>query len=190
MRDLKYCRCAVICHGLSERRIVSYIKSNLHLKLEIFSNNKGQSSIQITSVLNFIKQFKSLKTFADRCGIEYKNKKLVNFKLFIIMDTDDCTEKEKNSFLDKSMFKAHPLYDYIYPIYNSPKLENVLHKAKIMTTMIKDNIKGTYYFKAFPINKGILSMNSYNEIELFKKKLELVNSTNMDEFVEYCLSLV
>lgn len=76
MRELKYCKCGVICHGQSELQIASYIKSNLHLKLEIFSKDKGTSSIQITSVLAFLKKFKSLKRFADDNSIEYKNKKV------------------------------------------------------------------------------------------------------------------
>lgn len=50
-RELRYCRCAVICHGESEKIIVKHIKSNLHLKIEIFSDNNGKKSIQINSLL-------------------------------------------------------------------------------------------------------------------------------------------
>lgn len=54
MRELKYCKCAVICHGLSELQIASYIRSNLHIKLEIFSRENGKSSIQITGLNNYL----------------------------------------------------------------------------------------------------------------------------------------
>lgn len=106
------------------------------------------------------------------------------------MDTDDCTLEEKGSFLDKTMFKDSIFYDYIYPIHNSPKLELVLYKAKITPRIIKDNKKGDYYIKAFPINKEPYSLDSYQEIVSFKEKIKPLSDTNMDEFVEYCLSLL
>lgn len=134
MRKLNYTKCGVICHGLSEIQIVKYIKSNLHLKLEILSKDNGHSSIQITSLLKYLnnKSFLNLKEFSEKYDIEYKKKILVDFKLFIIMDTDDCMEEQKKAFLNKEMFKSHPLYNYIVPISNIPNLESVLVKSKIM----------------------------------------------------------
>ncbi|WP_205314725.1 hypothetical protein [Ruminiclostridium herbifermentans] len=82
-------------------------------------------------------RFKSLdallKYFEDvEIVFEKKKRRLSpDFKIFTIMDTDDCTEKEKEDYINKSMFKGHWAYDYIVPIYNNPDLENVLVKAKI-----------------------------------------------------------
>ena len=192
MRKLKFTQCGVICHGLSELQIARYIKSNLHLKMETFSRDNGNSSIQITSVLDFLssKNFTNIKKFAEDNGVEFEKKKLKNFKLFIIMDTDDCTSEQKKSFIDKSMFINHPLYEYIYPIFNCPDLEEVLVKAGIMVKKIKNEQKGSYYFKTFPINSEPFSMNSYNEIEDLMNKLKLVKNNNLNEFLKYCLDLV
>ncbi len=192
MRSPNYTKCAVICHGLSELQIVRYIKSNLHLKLEHFAKDNGHSSIQITSLMSFLngKPFKNLIKFSDSYGIEYYKKKLLNFKLFIIMDTDDCTEEQKEKFENKEMFQGHLLYDYIVPIINVPELESVMIKAGIMIKRIKDKDKGDYYFKTFPINNEPLSLNSYLEIETLRDKLKRVKNTNLDIFLDYCLGLV
>ncbi|TKZ15846.1 hypothetical protein EZH24_13855, partial [Brachyspira catarrhinii] len=64
-----------------------------------------------------------------------------NFKIFIIMDTDDCTAQQKSEFINKNMFKNHWAYNYIVPIYNDDNLENVLIKATIEVENKKDYIK-------------------------------------------------
>jgi len=92
--SLNYTRCAVIVHGKSEYILVRYIYTNLHLPVKIIAKDKGKSSIQINGLKSMLskKPFKSLKEMANEYGIEYdkKSKLLKNFKLFIIMDTDDC----------------------------------------------------------------------------------------------------
>lgn len=192
MRKLNYTQCGVICHGLSELSIVNYIKSHLHLKLEVFSKDKGHCSVQITSLMSFLdgRNFQSVSKFYKEYDVEHHKNKLINFKLFIIMDTDDCTEKQKQAFESKEMFKNHPLFDYIVPIFNVPNLESVLIKAGIMTKKIKDNEKGSYYLKTFPISKEPYCLDSFNEILTLKDKLIGVKSTNLDVFLDYCLSLV
>lgn len=192
MRQLQYTKCAVICHGLSECQIAKYIKSNLHLKMELFSKDNGHSSIQITGLMDYLnnKRFTNLKAFSESCSIEYNKRKLIDFKLFIIMDCDDCSQSQKNSFINKEMFNGHPLFDYIYPIVNTPNLENVLVKAGILVKKIKKDEKGDYYFKTFPIHDGPLSLDSYNEIVALRDKLSNVCQTNLEEFLTYCLNLV
>ena len=192
MRKLNYTRCCVICHGLSELQIAKYIKSKLHLNIETHSRDSGRSSIQITSLMSFLntKEFLNVKKYSDERGIEYNKKKLINFKLFIIMDTDDCTIKQKNDFLNKEMFKEHPLYEYIVPINNSPELETVLVKAGIMTKRIKTDEKGSYYIKTFPISSEPFSEETRKEIISFRDKLINVKETNMEEFITYCLELL
>ena len=73
------------------------------------------------------KPYNSIKAFSDLYSIEYdkKEKSLKNFKLFIIMDTDDCTEDFKDDYISGKLFENCCLKDYIVPIYNSPNLEEV-----------------------------------------------------------------
>ena len=90
---LNYTKCAVIVHGKSEFVLVKYIYTNLHLPVKIIAKDKGRGSIQINGLSEYLrkKQFRTLKEFANEYSVEYdrKTKGLKNFKLFIIMDTDD-----------------------------------------------------------------------------------------------------
>lgn len=84
------------------------------------------------------------------------------------------------------MFKSHWAYDYIVPIYNSPTLEDVLEKAKIPFEKKGDDRKKEY-IRIFPTDK---KYTVPEEVELtnFCEKLKSVKDTNMDEFIEFCLS--
>lgn len=150
-----------IVHGKSELLMCSSVKSNLKIKHEIHSKDKGRSSIQVNSVMNELNSKKfnmSLKKFSQEHDIEYdsKNNKLVNFKLFIIMDLDDCSLEKAKQFKDKSMFNGHPLYDYIVPIYNYPNLEQTMQDIGIN---IDKNEKTKGYRRYFPTNKGDLDIH-------------------------------
>ena len=187
---LNYTRCAVIVHGKSEFVLVKYIYTNLHLPVKIISKDKGRGSIQINGIMDFLnkKQFKSLKEFANEYSIEYnkKTKQLVNFKLFILMDTDDCNEITKERYISGQLFEGHPLKDYIVPVYNISNLEDVMLKAGIMVKRIEDSQKGEYYSKIFPINTGPLSVDTMNQVREFAGKINGIKETNMLKFVEYC----
>lgn len=78
-----------------------------------------------------------------------KTKRLINFKLFIIMDTDDCDEITRSKYISKELFDGHPLKDYIVPLYNDTNLEDVMIKSGIMVKRIPDAQKGSYYTKIF-----------------------------------------
>lgn len=192
MRRLNYTRCAVICHGLSEVHIARHIRSNLRLKIEIISKNNGHSSIQITSLMSFLSSddFCKIKRFSEKYSIECVKRKLIDFKLFIIMDTDDCTEKQREQFLSKEMFLGHPLYDYIYPIANNPNIESVLIKSGKMDDKIKKAEKASYYLNNFPINNQPHTMDSVKAIKSFRDALKEADNSNMDEFLDYCLNLL
>lgn len=140
-------------------------------KIEIFSDNNGKKSIQINSLLKYLKQdrFNNVKKFAETYDIEFKDKKLNKFKLFIIMDTDDCSELEKNNYINKTMFKGLVLEEYIIPIYNINNLEDVLFKAAIIKEKIKDDDKIEQYSKIFKINSDNISFNTCDIIESLKK---------------------
>ena len=186
-----YLKTIVMVHGKSELQICSFIKSNLKIKMEIESDQKGEKSIQITSIMNRLngkkyKEFSYFKnTFSD---IEYNKKKLLNFKFFIIMDTDDCTREQKSNFIDKSMFKGHWLKEYIIPIHNSPKLEDILRKADIPFKSKKEKGMKKEYIELFPTAKSS-EVCEKSQIENLMKKLEYIEETNMQIFFKHCLDI-
>lgn len=187
---LRYTRCVVIVHGKSELHLTKFIYTNLHLPVKIISENKGKESIQINGLKSYLnkKVFGSLSVFAREYLVEYDKqaKELKNFKLFIIMDTDDCNEKAKKEYVSGEMFNGHPLQRYIVPIYNIANLEDVMIKAGIMPRRISDSQKGTYYSKIFPINTEPVSSDTLKQIRTFALKIKNVKQTNMLEFIEYC----
>lgn len=184
MRTTKKTKVMTVVHGQSEYCICSNIKSNLRIKHEIVAKDKGKSSIQITGLLYLLNndsRFKSFNSFVRSfTDIEYHKKLLINFKLFIIMDVDDCTEKLKKDFISKDMFKNHWLYDYIVPIYNDKNLESVMDSCDITVQKKKD------YIVIFPTNHGDLNMDKAKE---FSQKLSKCKNTNMNEYVDYCISI-
>ena len=190
----QYKKAAVIVHGKSERFLASYIYTNLHLPVKIIDNNKGKSSIQIQGLQEILssKPYNSRNSFAEAYSIEYDKKKktLKNFKLFIIMDTDDCSDQAREDYISGKMFENSCLKEYIVPIYNSPNLEEVMIKAGVMTKKIPDAQKGNYYSKVFPINQDPYSSDTLEQIRILSKKLQEVKGTNLLEYVNYCLSLI
>ncbi len=190
----QYKKAAVMVHGKSERYLASYIYTNLHLPVVIIDKNKGRNSIQINALKNILssKPYNNLKSFADEYSVEYdrKEKALKNFKLFVIMDTDDCSEKTREDYISGKLFENSCLKEYIVPIFNSPNLEEVMIKSGIMTKKIQDSQKGSYYSKIFPINQDPFSNDTLDQIRLFLKRLENVKETNLQEYIYYCLSLI
>ena len=194
-REPCYLKAIVIVHGKSEKQIVDYIKSNLRLKMKPVGDKNGKNSIQITSLMNVLNdlRFKSFTAFTKyyendvEIVLEKKKKRISSdFKIFTIMDTDDCTEKEKEEYINKSMFKNHWAYDYIVPIYNSSNLEDVLVKAKIPFEKKGDDRKKEY-IKIFPTHKKY-TIPEEAELTNFCEKLKSVKGTNMNKFIEFCLS--
>ena len=178
-----------IVHGKSELLMCSSVKSNLKIKHEIHAKDRGRHSIQVNSVLQELNSTKfnmSLKDFSEKYDISYdsKNKRLVNFKLFIIMDLDDCTQEKAEQFKNKSMFNEHILYEYIVPIYNDPNLEKTIHDLGININK-KEKVKG--YIKIFPTNKGDLDIHMAEEFaEKLNKKCK---SSNLGLYFDYCVSI-
>jgi len=174
----------VIVHGRSEYCICTAIHSNLRIKQEIIARDRGQSSIQINGIMNILlndRRFKTFKAFIKAFPkIEHDQRELLNFKLFIIMDLDDCKPDIKKRFLNKDLFSKHWLKDYIVPIYNDPNLEKTMEQAGIEVKKKKD------YVIIFPTNKGDLDCDMARD---FKEKLEECKCTNMDEYVKYCISI-
>lgn len=178
-----------IVHGKSEYIMCSSIKSNLRIKNVIHAKDRGKHSIQVNSLmqeLNSAKFKMSLKKFSEKYDITYdsKNKRLVNFKLFIIMDLDDCTQEKAEQFKDKSLFNGHILYDYIVPIYNDPNLEKTIQDLGININR-KEKVKD--YIKIFPTNRGDLDIHMAEEFaEKLNKKCK---SSNLGLYFDYCVSI-
>lgn len=193
MKKLVFLKAVVIVHGKSEKQMCQYVKQKLRLKIEIESDKNGEKAIQITSLERFMnnKKFKNKSSFLryfPYVELE-KDDKTINsqFKIFIIMDTDDCTEKQKENFINKDMFKNHWAYDYIVPIYNSPQLEAVLEKANV--SFEKTGIKRKKeYIKIFPTDPKYEKSDTMQISEL-AKNLEHINQTNLDKFLNFCLDI-
>ena len=193
MMKLNYRKAIVIVHGKSELQICQYIKSNLRLPIEIVSDSNGGNSIQITSLNNILRNtiFKSKSSFLRNYLVEYdKKSKIINpkFKIFIIMDTDDCTQEQCDSYKSKKMFEGHWAYDYIFPVFNTKNLEDVLTKAKVPYTKTGDRRKKEY-IKLFPTDPDYKKTDAV-QLEEFYKNLKKISSselTNLDEFVKFCI---
>lgn len=180
--SIKYTRAVIICHGKSELILVQNIKSNLRLKIEIDSKNNGDSSIQITSLLHFLKTkgYKGINTILKKFPyIEHNKDKLLNFKLFIIMDIDEkeLTEKMIDNYKNKEMFKSYDYYDYIVPIYNDKNLDDVLIK---LGYAIDVKHKVTSYTKIFPGKNG-----DYESFKQLKERIKKSKNSNLIVLLEY-----
>ena len=174
----------VIVHGKSEYVICKNIQSNLRIPQEIISRNQGKTSIQITSLMSVLndRRFKTYKQFIKEFeNVKHGKNRLENFRLFTIMDMDDCTEEQKDKYVNRQMFKNHWLFPYIVPIFNSPNLERTMQLAGIQVNKKAD------YVTLFPTNHGDLDMNKAQDL---LEKLQKCKSTNMNKYIEYCLGLV
>ena len=200
IRKLNYNQAFIICHGKSEYHIAEYIKSNLRLPVKIFANQNGASSIQITALKTVFSRddFQSIKKFGEKYNIEVIGSGKTatfadNFRIYIIMDTDDCTEEQKKNFINKQMFSKYPLGKYVYPVYNIRNLEDVLNKTEIMPERINAREKGDFYARVFPIS-GNKNQGTKLEIEDFQKQLEAIKPkpekyTNMHEMIKELITL-
>lgn len=191
-RRLSYCNAIVICHGKSEVQIVQHIRQSLKINIKGYAelNGKcGYKSIQINGIKKILANtiFKDLKSLEKKYDLDIsgkgKDKKINNFKIFIIMDTDDCSDEQKKNFINCSMFHNHWAYEYIVPIYNNNNLEDVIRETHIEYKKEKSERLKELYIDIFPIS-GCEQTDELNE---FLRKLEKVNKTNMDVFVRYCI---
>ena len=190
-----YLKFIVIVHGKSEKQICDYIKSNLRIKMEVISEKSGEKSIQINGLNHILKdkRFSSLKNFINYFDdveiVQEKTKKKLTpeFKIFIIMDTDDCSAEQREKKKKKNMFKTHWAYDYIVPIFNTPDLENVMVKAGIKFEK-KGVERKKEYIKIFPTDKKYSNREGV-ELTSFVENLKRVQETNLDDFVQCCLAV-
>ena len=119
-KQINYLKAIIICHGASEYHIARHLKSNLRLKIEVDGKDNGEHSIQINSILNFLNTttYVSEHNFIKKFKDVIPNGKIhPQFKIFIIMDTDDkeLTHTDIENFKNKNMFRGHWAYNYIEP---------------------------------------------------------------------------
>ena len=160
--------------------------------MEIIGKEKGQKSIQINRLQNLFNKDKRLSAYNDfityfsDVEIEGKKNKIASyFKIFVIMDTDDCSDEQRKKYISKELFKGHWAYDYIVPIFNSPDLENTMVKAGIKFEKKGDERKKEY-IKIFPTDKKYMKNESV-ELSSFAKNLSIIKETNMEYFINYCI---
>lgn len=190
-----YLKAIVIVHGKSEFQMCDFIKRKLKLKIEIVSKNKGANSIQISSIMKRLKgkDIDTLDNFKNtyKDDLEIKDNKIIidkDFRIFIIMDTDDCKEEEKNNFINKNMFKNYWAHKYIVPIYNIRNLEDVLIKSKVIDkNTIKNKRDKKDYIKIFPTDDKYTKNDTIQIEEFYQKLLKVKNISNMHEFIKFCL---
>lgn len=190
-----YLKAIVIVHGKSEFQMCDFIKRKLKLKIEIVSKNKGANSIQISSIMKRLKgkDIDTLDNFKNtyKDDLEIKDNKIIidkDFRIFIIMDTDDCKEEEKNNFINKNMFKNYWAHKYIVPIYNIRNLEDVLIKSKVIDkNTIKNKRYKKDYIKIFPTDDKYTKSDTIQIEEFYQKLLKVKNISNMHEFIKFCL---
>lgn len=190
-----YLKVIVIVHGKSEFQMCDFIKRKLKLKIEIVSKNKGANSIQISSIMKRLKgkDIDTLDNFKNtyKDDLEIKDNKIIidkDFRIFIIMDTDDCKEEEKNNFINKNMFKNYWAHKYIVPIYNIRNLEDVLVKSKVIDkNTIKNKRDKKDYIKIFPTDNKYTKNDTIQIQEFYQKLLKVKNISNMYIFIKFCL---
>jgi hypothetical protein len=177
-------RIIAIVHGKSEYQLCACIKSNLRIKHEVIGKDKGEHSIQVTSILGMLEsdsRFRSFSGFRSSFrDIDVVRNRIGGIKIFIIMDVDDCSEAQKRDFINKEMFRGHWLYDYIIPIYNDPKFEATLKEADIPYKQKRD------YVEIFPTNHGDLDLNIAKEYE---QKFRSCKCTNLEEYLCHCITI-
>ncbi len=186
MRKPNYCKGIVIVHGKSELLLAEHIKSNLHLPIEIYSENNGKTSIQINSLRTVLGNniFKNKRSFNKEYIVEEEKGILKNFSLMPIMDLDDTSENKKQKYISGEMFRNHWLSPYIIPIWNKENLDEVLLDLKLIDKLPNNKEKGKVYRDLFPTNKGETDVQQVkNLMDMFEKS----NKTNMQFFIKKCL---
>lgn len=183
---INFCKGVIIAHGKCELLLAEYIKSNLHLPIEIYAENNGKTSIQIDSLKKVLGNniFKNKSSLKKKYAIEEENGNLLDFFVMPIMDLDYTNSENITNYKNGDMFKNHWLHQYIVPIWNDRNLDSVLLELGIIDELPNNRNKGKIYRNIFPKNKGELDKDQiYNFYNTLKKS----SKTNLDEFLKKCL---
>ena len=177
-------RAIVICAGKSEVDVFTNIKRPLKITIEVVSDKNGRKGYQIESLGNILENvhFKSKKNFLNEySNIEIRNKNIVNFKIFTIMDCDDCDESVITKYKVGELFRKYWFSDLIVPIYNVRNLEDIMQKAGFIEEAKEKKYSKVMLWKP--------DSSEVDQILNFEEKLKQNPDTNMEEVVRYCLML-
>lgn len=196
-KSYNYMRALIIVNGKSKKKICQYVIQNLRLNIKIKEDKQEFKSTKFNGIMNVFNdnQHKTVDAFySSYKGIEIEGKgpikKIKNFKIFVILDLDECSEEEKQQYLNKTMFKNHWMYEYIIPIFNEKNLEEVLIDCKVPYEKkeFKDSKKD--YLHVFPIkNKFKQKKTDRAEIQEFRNMIKDSKKTNLKELLDYCTSI-
>ena len=136
------------------------------LKMSIDAKDNGKHSIQITSLNAWLNQsiYSSAPQFLEYFEDidQLKGRPTKNFKIFIIMDTDDCSKTQLAKYKSKEMFKQHWAHSYIVPIFNTNNLEEVVRSVAIPIEKKKEYIKTKEFIEKTATEKfGLLYPGEY-----------------------------
>ena len=178
--------CVIICHGKSEYLFFTTIKRILKTPIEIDGDKNGGKSVQIRSIPHFLQRqdYKDFPSFTRKGAVgQYAcvNHRALSsdFKIFFVMDLDDCPENEGSAFIDKSMFQKHWSYPHVMPIYCHPNIEAVFEELGYFPTTRN---KTEYYTSLF---SKILVCRE--DVEKLGRSLEPCQTTNLAVLIGFLL---
>ena len=192
-KSVFYCKAVTISHGLCEQIFVEEVKKALRLSIGIKSKANGSNSIQINSLNTMFHHdtdFRTMSSFLKNySNIEVKRDRPQNLKIFPIMDTDDASESNIIAYKNNTLITNHELSEYIYPIYNTPSLDEVCLAAGLIDRLFHDNEKRRGYEKLFlNLNKKYGGKETVRYLrDTLAKIYSTKVQTNISEFLNYCL---
>ena len=183
-RNNHYLVCSIICHGECEVVFISFLRTLTHLSIDILARNKGKSSIQITSLRNFLSAncYSSPRRYQNVCNrgiINFKKNEMLNFKAFSIMDLD---EKELNnndlieSYKSKELIKGLYFYNYFIPLFNDKNFDEVLKKRKISFIGYKRKVE---------VYERLFTQENFKNLDELIRFFKLYNDNNICVLLEY-----
>ena len=180
----------VVVHGDSEKIIAEHIKSNLRLNFHI---HPGKTSIQINGLMKELNaHFPNVNSLRrhPQLVLNIQKNTIHDFKIFTLMDTDDCSEETCQKYMDRTLFDRYALKEYVVPIYTTPDLEHVFYASHLIPRIFKEDEKVDGYRRCFPKISPPFDELKSKEDELIKKAeaLRRNSKTNFDVFIDYCLA--
>lgn len=184
MENINYCRGIIIVSKEDDYYFFEYIKTNLHLPIYIFYDNK----VTIDNIAKEIKKgfFTTQSKLKRRFFVEEKNKVVVNFFVMPIIRSDS-DEAKKFKYLNKKVFENIWLNQYILPIFYDKNLKDLFYELDLINLNERNKFQSDCYNKIVPIKN---LQESINSIEKIGNELKQLDCTNLELFFEKCLELM
>lgn len=180
----------IIVHGKSEMQIARHINCSLRLNCYIHHRT---TSIQVNGAVHELEtNFPSARAISQKDSVQLnlnKDEICGDFKIFAVMDTDDCDEKVKNDYITGKLFASYSLRNYVVPIYNSPNLEYVLFRSGLIPRIFNDSEKVKQYGTLFPI-RNTPRGDTQKKIDDMKQLSEILKKnkdTNLYLLLDYLI---